>query len=129
MNESGKTSVKQMSEANEHLALDTIKRYLALNKQREASIEFRLQTCRAFRHSRLTISEFCKRVGLSRSRLYNWINQYDAGLYNLDSTTRVSASTKANHTNLLDSLINERDLIDEKIKVIRRAQELGLTIV
>jgi len=92
------------------------------------AIWFKKQVVESFHASRMTPAAFAKESGIARPTLYRWVEQSKAGLFSLEAAIAVSQPVKNASLNVIAILEGELDIVQEKLELARRAQELGLSI-
>ena len=77
---------------------------------------------------KMSLDAIADLLGTANSTPYKWKQQYTDGLFSMVGAYSVSNKSKTINTNILASLKQELDEIQEKIALVERATALGLTI-
>mgnify|MGYP002634572368 CR=1 FL=1 len=67
-------------------------------------------------------------TGIPRGNIYQWVEQFNEGLYTLEGAYSVSRKSLSLNSKLIAELTQEIKAIDIKINLIKQCNEVGLTV-
>jgi transposase-like protein len=67
-------------------------------------------------------------TGIARCTVYNWVEQFNCGLYTLEGAYSVSKKSLSLNSKLIAELEQEIKDIDVKIALIKKCNDMGLNV-